>query len=118
MKDILVLKELTKSFHGLCALQDVDMTLPRGRIVGLIGLNGAGKTTLFNVVSGIFPPSRGQIFFNGSRIDGLKSHQIASLGILRTFQTPKLFGGMTVLETVMVGLHSKTATNFLDAALG
>lgn len=95
-------RKITKRFGGLLALNDVDFYVDDGEIVGLIGPNGAGKTTLFNVVAGTFPPTSGELTFEGKRITGLKPHQICKLGIARTFQTPKPFPNMTVYENVLV----------------
>lgn len=114
---VLVLREVTKFFHGLCALRDVTADFPDGMICGLIGPNGAGKTTLFNVITGFSPLTSGQIFFNAQQIDALASHEVARLGILRTFQTPRLFGGLSVIENVMIGLHTKTSAGFFSSAL-
>ena len=114
---ILVLREVTKFFHGLCALRGVTIDFPDGMICGLIGPNGAGKTTLFNVITGFSPLTSGQIFFNFQQIDALASHEVARLGILRTFQTPRLFGGLSVIENVMIGLHTKTTAGFFASAL-
>ncbi|MEM2465485.1 MAG: ABC transporter ATP-binding protein [Candidatus Bathyarchaeia archaeon] len=95
-------KKISKRFGGLLALNDVDFYVDAGEIVGLIGPNGAGKTTLFNVIAGTFPPTSGELTFEGIRINGLKPHQICKLGIARTFQTPKPFPNMTVYENVLV----------------
>ncbi|MEM3641092.1 MAG: ABC transporter ATP-binding protein [Candidatus Bathyarchaeia archaeon] len=95
-------KKVTKRFGGLSALGAVDFYVDEGEIVGLIGPNGAGKTTLFNVISGTFPPTSGELKFKGRNIVGLKPHQICRLGIARTFQIPKPFLHMTVYENVLV----------------
>ena len=96
---------LTKHFGGLAAVNCVDITVGEGEIVGLIGPNGAGKTTCFNLLSGFLPPTAGSITFNGEDITGLKPHQIAARGLVRTFQLTTLFQDMTVLENVLLGLH-------------
>lgn len=93
---------VSKRFGGIAALDDVSFELHNGVITGLIGPNGAGKTTLFNLLSGFYPVSSGSIEFNGERIDGLKSHQIARRGIGRTFQISRPFGEMTVRENLIV----------------
>jgi branched-chain amino acid transport system ATP-binding protein len=116
--DILVVKKVSKSFHGLSALTKVDVDLPNNRICGLIGPNGAGKTTLFNVITGVLAPTAGEIHFESRRIDGLPSHEVARLGILRTFQTPRPFGELSVLENVMIGLHSRERSGFIASAVG
>ncbi len=94
---------LSKHFGGLAAINDVSFYLSSGEIVGLIGPNGAGKTTLFNLISGIYTPNHGVITFEGKKISGMKPHNIAKIGIARTFQLTKPFGMMTVLENAMIG---------------
>jgi branched-chain amino acid transport system permease protein len=92
-----------RSFAGLQALQDVDLTVERGRIVGLIGPNGSGKTTLLNVLSGVLAPTAGRVHLGDLDITGWRAHRVASKGVARTFQNIRLFGQMTVLENVEVG---------------
>ncbi len=94
---------ISKSFGGLRALHDVDVTVEQGEIVGLIGANGAGKTTLFNIVSGFYAPTSGTLRFKGENIIGMKPHQICHKGLVRTFQVVKPFLNMTVLRNVSVG---------------
>lgn len=101
---------LTKRFGGLTAVNDVDLSIPRGSIQGLIGPNGAGKTTLFNMIAGIYQPSEGSIEFNGETIQSatgrnLRPDQVASSGISRTFQNIRLFANMSALENVLIGMH-------------
>ena len=98
---LLTLKGVSKVFGGLRAVNDVDLSVEPGEIVGLIGPNGAGKTTLVNVVSGVFKPTAGTIEFDGKRIDGLEPYQISRLGVARTYQVVQPFPEMTVLENVM-----------------
>jgi len=93
---------LTKSFGGVTAVEDVDFELAEGEIVGLIGPNGAGKTTIFNLISGLFPPSKGRVFLEDNNITSLKPHRRSRLGVGRTFQVVRTFTDMTVLENVMV----------------
>lgn len=95
--------KITKYFGGLAALWNVSFHIEKGMIVGLIGPNGAGKTTLFNVICCVYPPNGGVINLKGERISGLKPHQICKKGITRTFQIPRSFGNMSVLNNVMVG---------------
>lgn len=102
---MLEIRSITKQFGGLTALQDVAFTVGRGELVALVGPNGAGKSTLFNIIAGAFPPTRGQIVFNGRDVTGLSSHDLARLGIARTFQQTTLFGEQTALENVLHGLH-------------
>ena len=101
----LSVRGLTMRFEGLVALDDVDLEVTPGAILGLIGPNGAGKTTLFNVVSGYYRPSAGAVLVDGRRIDGLPRYQIARSGVSRTFQNIRLFSAMNVLENVLVGHH-------------
>ncbi len=106
-----------KEFGGLMAVNGVSFDIPAGRITALIGPNGAGKTTLFNLVTGHHSVTRGEIHFGGGRIDGLAPHEIAAKGIVRTFQNLQIFGNMTALENVMVGLHLQGRSGMLAASL-
>jgi len=108
---------LAKEFGGVMAVHDVDFAVRAGQIKAMIGPNGAGKTTIFNVITGVFPPSRGSVWFRGEPLVGLQPHAIAALGIGRTFQTVQLFGGMTVLENVMLGRHARSRSGILASAL-
>ncbi len=96
-------KTVSKLFGALPAVDQVDFHIGQGEVLGLIGPNGAGKTTLVNLVTGIYPMTRGEIFFEDERIDGLKSSIIARRGVARTFQIVKPFPGMTVRENVVIG---------------
>ena len=98
------------------AVFDVSFDVVPGEIVALIGPNGAGKTTIFNLISGVLPPTGGDIHLDGHLLNGLRPHAIAGLGLARTFQSLRLFGNMTVLENVMVGRHVKTGYGLLGAA--
>jgi branched-chain amino acid transport system ATP-binding protein len=109
--------DLRKEFGGLMAVFDVSFSVDRNEIVALIGPNGAGKTTIFNLISGVLPPTRGEMRFEGHLLNGLKPHAITGLGVARTFQSVQLFGNMTVLENVMVGRHLKTRYGLISAAL-
>jgi branched-chain amino acid transport system ATP-binding protein len=102
---LLETRNLTKRFDGLAAVNGVDLTVDEGEIVGLIGPNGAGKTTCFNLLSGFLPPTAGAIRFDGADITGWRSHRIVARGLVRTFQLTTLFGEMTALENVLLGLH-------------
>ncbi len=113
--DILVIEGLGKSFGGLCAIADLNLVVREGQIKSIIGPNGAGKTTLFNLITGIFPPTQGRFLFRGSRLNGLKPHEIARLGISRTFQNVELFAHMTALENVMLGRHSRSRAGIFRA---
>ena len=105
MEDNVILKieNLTKKFGGLTAVNEVNMHLKQGEILGVIGANGAGKTTVFNMVSGSFQPTSGKIIFNGKEIQHMAPHDICKQGIGRTYQVVKPFGALTLRENVMVG---------------
>jgi branched-chain amino acid transport system ATP-binding protein len=107
MSALLEIKSLTKNFGGLRALDDVDLRVEEGMIIGLIGPNGAGKTTLFDVLTGVYLPDGGNMVFRDKSINGLKSYHITALGIARTFQNIRLFDHMTALENILVGRHSR-----------
>lgn len=107
--------ELEMHFGGVKALHGISFDLEPGIITGIIGPNGAGKTTVFNLMTGVFKPTKGVIILGDKKIVGLPPHKIARLGITRTFQTVKVFGLMTVLENVMVGRHPRTHSGFLAA---
>jgi branched-chain amino acid transport system ATP-binding protein len=109
---------LRKEFGGLMAVFDVSFAVATGEIVAVIGPNGAGKTTIFNLISGVLPPTQGDIRFEGHLLNGLKPHTVSHLGVGRTFQSVQLFGNMTVLENVMVGRHQRTRYGLFSAALG
>ena len=119
MTVLLDIRQLTKRFGGVVALDDVSLEIEDGQTVGLIGPNGAGKTTLFNCVTGLLQPTRGQVRFGRETTEslaGLAPHQIAERGIARTFQNIRLFIGMSVLENVMVGAYARTHTGIFSAS--
>jgi branched-chain amino acid transport system ATP-binding protein len=101
---ILEVSSVTKAFGGLVAINDLDLAINEGEVVGLIGPNGSGKTTSFNLISGFIKPDRGEIIFNGKNITGFKPHRICQYGIARTFQLTKPFAGLTALQNVMIGM--------------
>jgi len=103
--EVLKLNQLTKIFGGLTAVANVDMKLHKGELVGLIGPNGAGKTTIFNLLTGVYAPTKGDIIFMGRSIRGKKPYQITSRGIARTFQNIRLFADLTVLDNVKIAYH-------------
>ncbi len=115
--EILKLRGVSKAFGGLIAVKDLDLTLLSGDLLGLIGPNGSGKTTVFNLITGVFPATSGEVVFDQKEITLLPSHAICKLGLGRTFQSPRLFSNMNVLENIMVGFHSVTRTEFLAAGL-
>jgi branched-chain amino acid transport system ATP-binding protein len=105
----------TIQFGGLVAVNALDMTVRRGEIYGLIGPNGAGKTTVFNLLTGVYKPTSGEIYFQGKRIDGLRSYEISRRGVSRTFQNIRLFPSMSVLENVMTACHRHARQTLVDA---
>jgi branched-chain amino acid transport system ATP-binding protein len=98
-------QQVRVEFGGLVAVNDVDFTIPVGSIVALIGPNGAGKTTFFNVLTGLYKPTAGTVMFDGKAVSGRAPHEIAGMGMARTFQNIRLFGTMTAAENVMVAMH-------------
>ena len=114
---LLDLKQVTKEFGGLKALDAVSTHIDEGEIVSLIGPNGAGKTTLFNCITGTMPPTSGSIVFDGCELVGSSPHEVAQKGIARTFQHIRLFNEMTVLDNVMVGRDAKGRTGILSGLL-
>ncbi len=114
---LLEARGLTKQFGGLAALRDLDLDIEKGRIASLIGPNGAGKTTLFNMVSGIYKPTSGQLLLEGKEIGGLRPNRVTALGLGRTFQNIRLFTNMTVLENVLVGMNCRLKSTWYGALL-
>jgi branched-chain amino acid transport system ATP-binding protein len=114
---ILSVRNVSIAFQGLVAVNNVSVDVEQQTIVGIIGPNGAGKTTFFNVLTGFYRPTAGEIWFEGRRIDGKPLHRIARAGISRTFQNIRLFSNMTALENVLVGAHLHIGTNILTAVL-
>ncbi len=117
MAAILEARGVTKRFGGLIAVNNVDFALEEKSISSLIGPNGAGKTTFFNMLAGLYTPTAGDIRFSGTPLVGLKPHTITRLGVARTFQNIRLFGTMSALDNVLVGMHSRLKANALDAVL-
>jgi branched-chain amino acid transport system ATP-binding protein len=112
---ILKLEGVTKRFLGLVAVDNVSFEVKRGEVFALIGPNGAGKTTLFNCITGMFPPSEGNVLFSGQPITGFKPHRVAYLGIARTFQNIRVFDYMTALDNVRLGQHARMKAQIWDA---
>lgn len=109
---ILEINRVTKKFGGLTAVNELDIMIPKGAVSSVIGPNGAGKTTLFNMVTGFVVPDSGVISFRGASTKDLKPHQIAALGVARTFQNIQIFPGMSVLENIMAGRHLRSRSGF------
>jgi branched-chain amino acid transport system ATP-binding protein len=114
-RPLLEVDSVTLRFGGVVALDDVSFFIEEGEILGLIGPNGAGKTTCFNVTTGIYKPTSGEVRFEGGSISGRKRHSITKLGIARTFQNIRLFGAMTALENVLVGADAHHSTGVVSA---
>jgi len=106
---------VVKRFGGLVAVNKMNVALEQGQIASIIGPNGAGKTTFFNTLTGIYAPEEGEILFNGHSLLGLRPDQVAERGIARTFQNIRLFGSMTVIENILVGMHTRLRQSGVDA---
>lgn len=115
--NILEVRGLTKSFGGLNANTNIDMDIQKNSITAVIGPNGAGKTTFFNMITGVYKPTSGDILLNGHSLVGLRPDAVAKQGIARTFQNIRLFNDISVLENVMVGMHTHLKTNWLTMLL-
>ena len=112
---VLEVDNVTLKFGGVTALDEVNFHIEEGEILGLIGPNGAGKTTCFNVTTGVYAPTSGEVRFEGKPLTGLKRHKITKLGIARTFQNIRLFRSMTALENVLVGVDAQNKTGIINA---
>ena len=117
-KKLLELKNVTIKFGGVIALNEVNFHVNEGEICALIGPNGAGKTTVFNVVTGVYPITSGEIIFDGNDIKGMKRHKVTKSGLARTFQNVRLFGEMTTLENVLTATDVHKKTGLIRALLG
>ena len=113
---MLTFNGITKVFGGVTALEDVSFSVDEGSITGIIGPNGAGKTTLFNIITGLYAQTRGDVYLGSKNISFFDTEKLAGLGLVRTFQNVELFGQMTVLENVMVGLHTGSTSGILSCA--
>ena len=112
---ILHIRNLTKLFGGLRAVSDFDMAVPEGGLYGLIGPNGAGKTTVFNMVTGLYAPTEGDIHFAGADLVGMPPHEITQAGIGRTFQNIRLFPNLTVLDNVRIAYHTHAGYSLVES---
>ncbi len=115
---ILSLKNISIKFGGLTAVSQLSLDVQRGSIVGLIGPNGAGKTTCFNIITGVYRPTAGEVYFAGKNITGKRPDIVNNCGIARTFQNIRLFHTMSVLENVLIAKHSRFTANCVEALLG
>lgn len=113
---MLKLDGITKIFGGITALEDVSLSVNKDSITGVIGPNGAGKTTLFNIVTGLYTQTAGEVHLGGKNISFFTPEVLAGMGLVRTFQNVELFGQMTVLENVMVGLHTKSKSGIISCS--
>lgn len=111
---MLEVRGITQRFGGITALDDISFSMAQGEITGVIGPNGAGKTTLFNIITGIYTQTSGEILLDGTDISHLPAERLSSRGLVRTFQNIELFGSMTVLENVMVGLHTRSRSGIFS----
>lgn len=114
---LLELKNVVKKFGGITALSDISFSVEKGDIFGIIGPNGAGKTTIFNMITGVYQVTSGDVRFNDATLVGKKTHEIIDGGIARTFQNIRLFSNMTVLENILVGHHSRMKSGLLASIL-
>ncbi len=117
MTALLEIKNVSRVFGGLAAVADFNLELQEGELLGLIGPNGSGKTTVFNAITGVFPPTKGNIFFKGEDICHLLPHQIIARGIARTFQNIRLFKALSVMDNVLVGSHLHHTVGVLQAMI-
>ncbi|RYL93260.1 ABC transporter ATP-binding protein [Sporolactobacillus sp. THM19-2] len=115
--NIMEVKDLTKQFGGLTATDHISMNIEKNSITAVIGPNGAGKTTFFNMVTGVYKPTSGDILLDGKSIVGYKPHKVSHFGIARTFQNIRLFDDMTVLENVLVGMHQRLKAHWVGTLL-
>ncbi|MEM3734374.1 MAG: ABC transporter ATP-binding protein [Nitrososphaerales archaeon] len=114
---ILAIKDVHKSFGGLKALDGATLSVEKGKIVGLIGPNGSGKTTLFNVIAGALKPDSGEVWFKGERIDGLKPYEVYERGLVRTFQVPRLFFKLPVIDNILLAGRNQIGDTFTKVFL-
>ena len=114
---LLELKQVVKRFGGITALSDMSFSVSKGDIFGIIGPNGAGKTTIFNMITGVYQVTSGDVLFNGESIEGKRTHEIIDKGIARTFQNIRLFANMTVLEHILVGHHARMKSGLAASIL-
>ena len=115
---LLAVRNLSVRFGGVKAIEDMSFEVREGEVLSLIGPNGAGKTTAFNAITGYLAPTAGEIAFQGRSLRGLKTHQIAALGLVRTFQKTSVFGGRTALDNILIGLHLRGRQTPLAIVMG
>ena len=115
MEELLKIIDVKQVFGGLTALQGINITVNKGEIVGIIGPNGAGKTTLFNIITGFYKPTEGHVYLDGNAKTGKHDYIITKYGIARTFQNPRLFKKLTVLDNIMIGRHTRRKENIFSS---
>lgn len=115
--NLLEVKNITMQFGGLKAVDSLSFSIPKGQLAGLIGPNGAGKTTVFNMLTGVYQPTKGEILLNGENLVGKKPYKISHLGMTRTFQNIRLFKNLTVLENVLIATHQHINYGLRDSVL-
>ena len=115
MEELLKVNDISMVFGGLRAVSNFSMTINKGELIGLIGPNGAGKTTAFNMITGVYTPTEGEIIFNGQRTSGKKSYQVTQLGMARTFQNIRLFSELSVIDNVKVAYNMHVKYGLLEA---
>src|SRR6266436_994660 len=118
MSSLLEIKSLSVRFGGLLAIEDLSLEVREGEVLSLIGPNGAGKTTAFNAITGYLAPSSGEILFRNKKINGMRPHQVAAQGLVRTFQKTSVFGGRSALENILIALELRTKQTPLQILLG
>lgn len=114
---VLETKNATMQFGGLVAVNNINLEIEKGKIIALIGPNGAGKTTAFNMITGVYAPTKGDILYEGARINGMRTDVIAKMGIARTFQNIRLFDALSVLDNVLIATHLRVKSGLLSATL-
>src|SRR5437868_3523641 len=115
--NLLEVKNITMQFGGLKAVDNLSFAIPKGQLAGLIGPNGAGKTTVFNMLTGVYKPTKGEVLLNGENLCGKKPYEISRLGMTRTFQNIRLFKNLTVLENVLIATHQHISYGLIDSVL-
>lgn len=116
-EELLKIDNISMIFGGLRAVSNLSMHIDQGELVGLIGPNGAGKTTVFNMITGVYTPTEGEVYFNGERSSGRKSYQVTQLGMARTFQNIRLFSELSVIDNVKIAYNMHVSYNLLDAII-
>ena len=117
MAELLKVNDISMVFGGLRAVSNLTMHIDHGELIGLIGPNGAGKTTAFNMITGVYTPTEGEVYFNGEKSSGKKSYQVTQMGMARTFQNIRLFSELSVIDNVKIAYNMHVSYNMLDAII-